>query len=129
MFEAETPQVILGGKSGPMETSQLIEIVDRNKRVDGIGWRRDRTDAGLSHLCTISVGNPDLGDSRNVATPSIPEFTEFYDKANNIGIVCRGWRQLLLLFVADGWVYPSQEIERWLGAPMSAYARSLSPCR
>lgn len=69
----------------------------------------------------MSVGDPNLGDSRNVPTPSVPEFTDF---APGGWIIGRGWRHLLMLFIQDGWVYPSAEIRRWLGNLMTDYARS-----
>ena len=129
MFDIESAAVLLGGKAGPMDTGHLIELVDRNRRVDSIAWRRERNDEALSHLCTITVGDPALGDARNVPAPQVPEFTQFIDRENRVGIHCRGWRSLLTIFIMDGWIYPSQEIRKWLGDPMWTSAREVSTCR
>lgn len=129
MFDDESAAVLLGGKSGPMDTGHFIELVNRNKRVDNVRWQRDSKAEQISHLCTITVGDPAAGDARNVPTPSIPEFTQFIDKEARVGIVCRGWRSLLSMFILDGWLYPSGEIRQWLGDPMWDQARRFSPCR
>lgn len=123
MFGYETPLVLLGGKSGPMDISDFIDLVDRNRRVDSISWRRGKDGNALSHLCSIHVGPIEAGDARNVATPQVPEFTDFIDKERQVGIRARGWRMLLVLFIQDGWIYPSHEIRRWLGDMTWDYAR------
>ena len=129
MWTEEDAAILYGGKSGPIDISDFINLVDRNRRVDSINWRRERLDKQLSHLVTITVGNPLDGDARNVPTPTIPEFTDFIDKQNRVGIYCRGWRMLLILFISDGWIYPTQEIRKWLGGPMWDHARLASTCR
>lgn len=123
MFDVTTPRVYLGGKSGPMDISDFIDLVDRNKRVDGLHWRRDSKARQLSHLCTLFRGDPRDGDARNVPTPQVPEFTDFIDRENLIGIRCRGWRALLMIFIADKWIYPTPEIRSWLGGVMWDAAR------
>ena len=129
MFDVATPRVLLGGKSGPMDISDFIDLVDRNKRVDGINWKRGKAGNALSHLCSIHVGAIEDGEARNVPTPVIPEFTDYINKDARIGIRARGWRMLLMLFIQDGWVYPSQEMRKWLGDPMWDAARMVAPCR
>ena len=129
MFDIESQAILLGGKSGPVDISDFIDLVDRNRRVDSINWYRHTSDGNLGHLCTIAVGNPELGDARNVSTPVIPEFTEFIDRKNRVGIRGRGWRMLLSIFIHDGWIYPTNEIRKWLGDPMWEKAREAGPCR
>jgi len=126
MFDETASRVALGGKSGPVDISDFIDLVDRNRRATSINWHRDTGSGPLGHLCTIVIGNPDNGDARNVATPTIPEFTQ---TVNGEWIVARGWRMLLTLFLEAGWIYPTAEIHRWLGPPTFDYARSISPCR
>ncbi|RLA17632.1 MAG: hypothetical protein DRQ56_08920 [Gammaproteobacteria bacterium] len=128
MWSPEDAAILMGGRSGPMDTSDFIELVNRNKRAEGVSWRRERFDDCLSHLVTCTVGDPLEGNARNVSTPSIPEFTDFLDKKTRVGIFCRGWRHLLLLFVTDGWIYPSQEVRKWLGDSMWDTARWAGPC-
>jgi hypothetical protein len=123
VFDIATPRVYLGGKSGPMDIADFIDLVDRNKRVDNLNWRRDSKARQLSHLCTLFNGHPEWGDARNVPSPVVPEFTQFIDEENRMGIFCRGWRSLLMLFIADRWIYPSHEIRKWLGGPMWDAAR------
>ncbi len=129
MFDLTTPAVLLGGKSGPIDISDFIDLVDRSRRANSISWKRGASGNVLSHLCSCHIGGPEDGEVRNVSTPTIPEFTEFLDRENRMGIRARGWRQLLMLFVADGWVYPTQEIRKWLGDPMWDVARLSSTAR
>lgn len=129
MFDTTTPRVLLGGKSGPMDITDFIDLVDRNKRRDDLNWKRGYAGNALSHLCSLHAGPIEAGDARNVPTPQVPEFTDFIDKRNNLGIRARGWRALLMLFIVDGWIYPSQEIRKWLGDPMWDQARLVSTCR
>jgi hypothetical protein len=112
-----------------MDTSTFIEIVNRARRVEDIKWHADVPARLLNGLCTITVGNPDLGDARNVATPVIPEFADFVDPENRVGIRARGWRELFVLFLIDGWISPTSEVRSWLGNMMTEYARGLSPCK
>ena len=129
MWTEKDPAISLGGKSGPIDTSDFIELVNRNRRAENLNWRRELNEKALSHLVTLTVGNPLDGDARNVPTPRIPEFTDYLNKKTQVGIYCRGWRMLLMLFIADGWIYPTQEIRKWLGDSMWDSARLASPCR
>lgn len=128
MITRETPRVVLGGRNGPMDTAYFRDMIDRAKRVENVKWHADVPARFLNGLCTITVGDPRMGDAYNVATPVIPEFAVFRDPENRIGIEARGWRELLVLMIKDGWINATGEVRSWLGHPMTDYARSLSPC-
>lgn len=122
------------GHRGPLEITDLIELVDRNKYKPNVRWitgEGARANGSPSQIATCLVGswitNTYGGMSQehvtnyNVTTPFIPEHTIINGKTGRVD--ARGWRDIVTEMVCDRVIRPSREVEKILGREATDSAR------
>lgn len=116
----------MDGHHGPLEISDLVELVARNAYRPNVRWITSRwgpRNGAPTESATLLVGDwlfdsygnlkRDHETAYNVTTPFIPEYTIKDPETDRISAV--GWRSFVIELVQDRVIRPSREVEKLLG--------------